>query len=223
MRVAVISANMGSFDPIVPYINQSMDHDFYLFNDENFPRRSCSMTPRLQARIPKMFGWQMAPGYDYYIWVDASYSLQHPDSVRWFIEQCSTVDVAVLKHPMRYTIRQEAEYLKKRISEERDGSKQPYVILRYENELIDEQMAEIDSDKEFVDTRLYASTAFVYENTKKVQVMLKDWWYHTSRYHSVDQLSFPYVLWKHKCSVNMIPTQHHHDFKIPYLTLTRYL
>lgn len=223
MRVAVISANMGSFDPIVPYVEQSMDYDFHLFNDENFPRRKCSMTPRLQARIPKMFGWQMASGYDYYIWVDASFSLQHPDSVRWFVEQCKEVDIAVLKHPMRNTIQEEADYLKKRLDQEKKGKKEPYVIKRYENELIDEQLAEIQADAEFKDTVLYASTALVYVNNKAVQVMLKDWWYHTSRYHSVDQLSLPYVLWKHKCLVNVIPTQRHHDFKIPYLTLTRYL
>jgi hypothetical protein len=201
-----------------------MEYDFYEFTDKNFPVRHCSMTPRLQARIPKMFGWQMAPGYDYYVWVDASYALLHPDSVKWFIDQCEDVDIAVLKHPMRNTIQEEADYLKGRLLKEKGNLKNdPYVTKRYENELIDEQLDEIRSDKEYVDNSLFASTALVYHNTEKVRGMMKEWWYHTSRYHSVDQLSLPYVLFKFKCDVRVIPVSHHHDFKIPYLTLVRYL
>ena len=223
MKIAVITANMGNFDNPVENVKQSVNHDFYRFTNENFPPRHCSMTPRLQARIPKMFGWEMVPGYDYYLWVDASYSLQHTDSVKWFIEQCRDVDMAVLKHPMRKTIQEEADYLKKRLVEEKAGKKEPYVISRYENELIDEQLATIKRDEEFVDNYLFASTALIYRNTEKVQGMLKDWWFHTSRYHSVDQLSLPYVIWKHRLDLRIIPTERHHDFRIPYLTLVRYL
>lgn len=222
MKIAIISANMGNFDPIVPYVKQSVDYDFHLFTDENFPPRHCAMTPRLQARIPKCFGWQMAPDYDIYIWVDASFSLQNPDSVIWLIEQVEYDEVAVLKHPMRNSIREEADYLKKRLEQEKLGEKEPYVIKRYDNELVDEQLAEVFADKRYIDCILFASTVFVYRNSKHTQDMLKEWWYHISRYHCVDQLSFPYVLWKFGCSVHVIPTQHHNDFKIPYLTLTRY-
>ena len=222
-KIAIITANMGNFDNPMEYAKQSVGYDFYRFTDENFHPRWRSMMPRLQARIPKMFGWQMVPLYDYYIWVDASFSLLHPDSVKWFMEQCDGFDIAVLKHPMRNSIQEEADYLKKRLREEKNGKKSdPYVTLRYENELIDEQLAEIKNDEKFVDDRLFASTAFIYKNTDKNQKMLKEWWYHTSRYHSVDQLSFPYVLDKSGCAVNIIPTQKHHDFHIPYLTLVRY-
>ncbi len=223
MRIAVISANMGNFDKPVEYVKQSMEYDFHRFTDENFLPRHCSMTSRLQARIPKMFGWEMVPGYDYYLWVDASFSLQHPDSVKWFLEQCDGMDIAVLKHPMRSTIQEEADYLKKRLVEEKKGLKDPYVTNRYENELVDEQLAAIKGDEEYVDNCLYASTALIYHNNKRVENMMRHWWFHTSRYHSVDQLSLPYVIRKSGCSVRIIPTQRHHDFRIPYLTLVRYL
>ena len=222
MKIAVVSANLGSFDPVKPYVAQSVEYDYHLFKDENFPRRHCAMTSRLQARIPKCFGWQMAPGYDIYIWVDSSFSLQNLDSVKWLVEQVKYDDVAVLQHPMRNTIRDEALYLKNRLVKEKSGQKDPYVITRYENELIDEQLNEIFADGQYVDCTLFASTVFVYRNSRHTQEMLKEWWYHISRYHQVDQLSFPYVLWKTSCRAHVIPTQHHHDFKIPYLTLTRY-
>jgi len=224
MKLAIVTANMGSFDKPVDYVKQSVDYDFYRFTDENFPPRHCSITPRLQARIPKMFGWEMAPGYDYYIWVDASFSLQHPDSVKWFLEQCDGMDIAVLKHPMRNTIQEEADYLKKRLLEEKNGIKNDlYITKRYENELIDEQLVVIKNDEEYVDNCLYASTALIYHNNDRVINMMKHWWFHTSRYHSIDQLSLPYVIFKAKCAVRVIPTQHRHDFRIPYLTLVRYL
>ena len=224
MKIIVLTANLGNFDKPVEYVKQSVDYNFYRFTDENFPPRHCSMTPRLQARIPKMFGWEMVPGYDYYIWVDGSYSFQHPDSVKWFLEQCDGVDIAVLKHPMRNTIQEEADYLKRRLLEEKGKLKNdPYVTKRYENELIDEQLATIKRDEEYVDNCLYASTALIYNNNDRIKNMMRHWWFHTSRYHSVDQLSLPYVLFKAGCSVRVIPTQHHHDFKIPYLTLVRYL
>src|ERR1035437_9134074 len=104
MKVAIISANLGSFDKPVEHARQSVPCDFFHFTDENFPPRFNSMTSRLQARIVKILGWQMVPGYDYYIWVDSSCALSRPDSVNWFLEQCRNVDMAVFKHPHRKTI-----------------------------------------------------------------------------------------------------------------------
>jgi len=176
------------------------------------------MTPRLQARIPKMFGWQMAPGYDYYIWVDSSCSLLNPDSVKWFVEQCENVDTVVFQHPMRKTIREEADYIKGRLSRNCE-----YLTPRYENELIDEQMKVIEEDKLFYDGFLFASTAFVYKNVERVHDMLIQWWYHTSRFHSVDQLSFPYVLWKSGCTYKILPVPMRQNvIKSPYITHVRY-
>ena len=174
MKIAVITANLGDFDPKINGVEQSVPYDFYRFTDENFPPRHKAMTPRLQARIVKMFGWQMVPGYDYYIWVDSSLVLSHRDSVRWFIDQCDGVDMAVFKHPERNTIQQEADFLKERLNRN-----DPYIVSRYENELIDPQLAEIKADKSFADQNLFASSAFVYKNNPKVQNVMFHWWYHT--------------------------------------------
>ena len=213
MKIAVITANLGDFDPKINNVEQSVPYDFYRFTDENFPPRHKAMTPRLQARIVKMFGWQMVPGYDYYIWVDSSLVLSHRDSVRWFIDQCDGVDMAVFKHPERNTIQQEADFLKERLNRN-----DPYIVSRYENELIDPQLAEIKADKSFADQNLFASSAFVYKNNPKVQNVMFHWWYHTSRYHTIDQLSLPYILFKQNCTVRIIPDSY---LKVPYLKHVR--
>jgi hypothetical protein len=212
-KVAVVTANLGGFDPIFEYVKQSVDYDFYRFTDENFPPRSRAMTPRMQARILKCFMWQIVPGYKYYIWVDGSCSMLNENSVEWFLKQCAGCDAAFFKHPDRDTIQQEADFLKKCLAR---GSR--YILSRYLGEWIDEQMAEIKDDTEFVDDTLYASTAFVYKDSEQIHRVMKEWWYHISRYHIIDQLALPYVLKNSDCSYNIINEKYG---EIPYLTYTR--
>ena len=212
MRVAVITANLGNFDQLGENVPQSVEYDFHRFTDDNFPPRFCSMTPRLQARIPKCFAWQIVPDYEYYIWLDGSVILSNRDSVKWFLEQCDGVDIALFKHPERTTVQEEADYLKKRIEK---GCK--YITPRYKNELIDEQLSEIQSDG-FKDMFLFESRAFIYRNCLEMQRVLKEWWYHISRYHQVDQLSLPYVLWKSEIIFKCIPLNTKRN---PYISYVR--
>jgi hypothetical protein len=156
------------------------------------------MTPRLQARIVKCFGWQMVPGYDYYLWLDADFTLKNPDSLSYFYKNCKGYDVVVLKHPNRPTIREEVRFLQINLH------KSKYITGRYLNELLDEQMAEINKDKKFVDDLLIASGVFMYRNNLRVHKCLKEWWYHISRYHIIDQLAFPYVLKKSGLRINIL-------------------
>ncbi len=183
-NIAVVSASLGGFDAQREHAKQSVDCDFYHFTDENFLPRRNSMTPRLQARIPKMTSWQMVPGYNCYLWVDSSCRLADKDSVMWFLEQLGDADIAVFKHPHRNTVQEEADYLKHRLA-----IKCPYITPRYENERIDEAVGAGDSHDP-----LYASTAFIYRDSPKMREALLVWWTLTSLYHSIDQLALPYAL-----------------------------
>lgn len=191
MKIAVFSTNLGGIDSEREHIDQSVPYDYFLYTDENFPPRFNSLTPRLQAKIPKTFGWQLKPGYDYYIWLDGSITMSHPDTIKWLLENCKDVEIATLKHDKRTTI--ESEYLrtKKGVREE-----SIYYVTRYVNEWIDEQMAEIKADKNYIDDTLCAAGVFIYKNTPGIKKMLKEWWYHISRYLNQDQLAFPFVLKK---------------------------
>jgi len=211
-KIAFLTANLGDFDKFIENEEQTVPHDFYRFTDSNFKPRHCSMTPRLQARIPKMTGLQMKPGYDAYIWLDSSCILAREDSIEWLLEQCGDKDMLVFKHPNRNSIKEEADYLKHRISKNC-----PYIVPRYKNERLNEQMDAIEKDG-YVDDHLFASTCIVYKNNERVSNMMKDWWYHTSVYHSIDQLSFPYVIWKNKCTFNVIEESY---TKTPYLEYIR--
>ncbi|OHA87802.1 MAG: hypothetical protein A3A96_00550 [Candidatus Zambryskibacteria bacterium RIFCSPLOWO2_01_FULL_39_39] len=202
-KIAVISANLGGMDKTISNAPQSLPYDNFMFTDSNFPPRFNAMTPRLQAKIPKIFGWQMAPDYDYYLWLDSTLSLSNTDSLKYFYDNCQCYDIVVFKHPTHPNVRQEARYTRKGLKQQSKNLGSKYIIARYENELLKEQMEEIEADKDFVDDFLVNGGAFMYRNTKGVQNMLKEWWYHTSRYIIQDQISFAYVLKKSGLKINL--------------------
>lgn len=218
MKLLIYTANLGSFDKTQENEEQILPEgidriDYWRCTDEDFPPRFNAMTPRLQARIVKMFGWQMKPGYDFYLWVDSSCRLPREDSAKWFMEQLGDKDMAVFRHNVRMLVRDEANYLKQRLQDEKAHRKLPYVLPRYENEDINGQMSQVDPN-----ARLYASTAFIYRPSSSIMKMMKEWFYNTSRFHSIDQLSLPHSLAYAKCRFNVIDEDY---LRIPYLEYTR--
>lgn len=212
-RILVVSANLGDFERHITHVPQDVGYEHQLYTDKNFSPRFNSMTPRLQARIPKMMAWQMKPGYDYYIWIDSSCRLADNHAIGWFLEQLGDAEAAFFKHPHRNTVQEEADYLKERLQLEATGKKQKYILPRYENERIDDQMAVVDPEGE-----LYASTAFIYRDTPKIRDLMTIWWLHTSLYHSIDQLSLTTAIKHSGAKVNVIPDNY---LKVPWIEHVR--
>jgi len=203
MTTCVFSANFGGFDNPVIHTAQTELIELHNFTDSNFPSRQHSMHPRLRARLPKIFGSELLPGYDRYIWLDGSIRLSQPDSVAWFLSQLGDGEIAVFLHPSRATIHEEADYLRTKI---KAGSY--YIRARYEGEDLDGQMREIEADSAYEDQHLYASGAFCFRPCSAVREAMREWWYHTSRFHCIDQLAFPYAL-RH-CDVRRINEDIYH-------------
>lgn len=185
----VIQASLGGIDQPSPHVPQTVPFDHFLFIDDNFPPRKLAMTPRLQAKIPKCFGWQLKPGYDFYLWLDGNISLADPHALQFFLDEIEGYDIVVLRHPRRPNIRQEVRYTRKGINQQ-----SIYMLSRYEGEWLKEFYDLIQQDKTYVDDLLVNGGVIFYRNTKEVQAMMKDWWYYQTRYILQDQISFPYVL-----------------------------
>lgn len=218
MRIGILTANLGGFDEDIDSVKQNLPEGVevvsHKWTDSNFLPMTCAMSPRFQYRIPKMFGWQMFPNCDIYIWLDGSMSLQNPDSVKWFLEQLGNNDMLFFHHPWRKNVKEEVEHI-----EEKLQSKSKYLTSRYENGLHMECYKEIMTDEEFQDNKLFASTMFVYKNIEKVREMLMDWWFLQSRYYSCDQISLPYVLWSKEIKVKTIKED---VFKSEYLSFKKH-
>lgn len=214
MKIAILSANLNNFDvpmaPVDQVVASGIAVDYHCFTDADFPPIA-GLTPRLQYRIPKLFGWEMYPGYDIYIWLDASCTFERNDCVKWFLEQLGDADMALFKHPVRRNIRQEVAHIEEKLQQNHK-----YMMPRYKNGLHKEQLEYVMADPEFKDEVLYTSTAFIYRNTKQVAEMMWTWWAMQSRYFSCDQLAQAYAVQKHKLNINLIKEN---QYKIGYLSL----
>ena len=199
VSICILQANLGGFDTPVDPVKQDIPITFHRWTDDNFPPIT-GLTPRMQYRIPKLFGWQMFTGYDHYIWLDGSVSFLRKDCATYYFSQLDDADIAFFKHPTRRNIRQETDHI-----EEHLKLGKPYITARYKNGLHKEQLAEIFRlDPTYRDRSLYHSGTFIYRNTEKVQDMLKDWWYYQSRYYTVDQIVLPWLCHRHKLKVNIM-------------------
>lgn len=196
VKVALISADLGRFrgNPGGGHVQQELPAgwvaDSFFLDDESYPARP-SLSPRLQAKIPKMLGYEMIPGYDYYIWLDSSFSLADPGAVAWLVQACAGRDMAVFKHPHRGSIREELNYIVEAMSA---GDR--YLTERYQKEPLREQVALYLADPAFRDDALYAMGAFVYSKemlARPEKNVMPLWYYHNARYSIQDQLSFPYL------------------------------
>lgn len=215
-RVAVISANLGGYD--VPnrwpelHAPSGVTVDVHRFTDETLPPRPLAMTSRLQCGIPKWFGWQMFPGYDVYLWIDASCA-PTPIAVPWFLERLQASEIVVFQHPERRTIREEYVFIKARLARPRET----YLTSRYAGEWLDEQFAHIGRER-LADLPLYASTAFAYRPGARVRRAFEEVFLHKARYLLHDQLAFPYALHRHVCAVRAVPDNY---LKCDAVTFTR--
>jgi len=202
-RVAVISANLGNYDSpsIWPVLDPPDAGTVTVnrFTDATFPPRPLAMTSRLQAGIPKWFGWQLVPDADVYLWIDASCA-PAPHAVEWFLDHLGQKDIAVFRHPERKTIREEYEFMKARMA--RPG--ETYLNARYKGEDLDGQYRAIAADWTYCDDVLYASTAFAYRPTMAIRKAFERIWAAKARYLLHDQLMFPYALRTHNCAVSII-------------------
>jgi len=216
MKIAILSANLGNFDqtakdPVKQDYPTGVEKiKFHRLTDNDFPPIT-GLTPRLQYRIPKLFGWQMFPGYDVYIWFDSSCSLQRSDCVQWYLQRLGNADMAFFRHPWRSTMKEEVEHIEKKLSEGNE-----YIVSRYQNGLHRDMLNEALANEGFRDEHLYASTAFVYRNTYRSREALKQWWFYQSRYFTCDQVALPYALYLSGAMVEKIPEN---LFKIGYLSL----
>src|SRR3990167_5219258 len=202
-KIAILSANLGGFDIPMQHVEQSIPYDYYCFNDTNFPPRFNAMTLRLQAKIPKMFGFQLAPGHQFYLWIDGNITMTNKDTLKLLVEKCDEYDMVVLRHPGRTTIHLEGRYLQRGLEQS-----SAYILGRYAGEHVSDQIKAIKDDTSYVDDLLVIGGVFMYKNTPEVHAVLKEWWYHITRYLIEDQLSWAYVLKKSGLKINILDISH---------------
>ena len=199
MRVALISANVGCTTADSRDFSMIKDADIFILNETNYPTRIKALHPRLQGKIPKMLGYQMYPGYDYYIWIDAGFYLEE-GAIQNFVDSCGNYDMCLFKHPYRTYVKEEFEFMLEYTNNN------DYLSTRYKNEFFEEQQNMYYALEEYPNQTVYACGAFIYNKSiiyKQTFNLLEQWFYHNCRYSVQDQLSLPYLILKNKGIYNI--------------------
>lgn len=171
-----------------------------------------SFTPRMAGKIPKILGWELMPGYDYYLWIDDNYNIIRPDTVQWFIDNIGNHQALFFRHAERGSITSESQFM---YGAMKKGSK--HITPRINGEPILEQVNHYLQDNHFKDTFLINASTFFYSR-KLVENMadnvMRSWFYEVCRWTIRDQLSLPYVLQKHCTDFALMDIN---PFKFDYL------
>ena len=205
-RVRLITAAFGDDTKelviAAPLIYKDYEIDVIYYNNDNTRSRENSLNPRLKGKIPKMMDWLNFPGYDYYIWLDATFTI-HEDFLAHMFRYEGQADLFLFKHPKRSSIKAEFDYIHAKIE-----NWFTYWIQRYRGELIREQVEIYLADKNFIDDQLFSCGCFMFTNDliKNLDYnVMKDWFLHNVLYSVQDQLSLPYLLYKHQVRYLVYP------------------
>lgn len=224
MKVAIISANLGSYDPPNEWpeldVPAGVSLSIHRLTDKDLPPRPLAMTSRLMCGIPKWFGKDFAPDADVIIWIDASCA-PTPIFVSWWLDALGRDDIAVFRHPDRRTVQEEIDFVRARMA--KPGER--YLTSRYKAEWLD-GIEEYVLNKTQPRARLLASTSFAYRTrSNDLAVALNRVFLLKARYHLHDQMAF-------SCVVDMLDREdlgksvdvqfiHENYLKCPALTYTR--
>jgi len=203
IKVLVTTASFGGklHSEWVDQISNRYEIVFNRIDDDVESPRIKAMSPRLRGKIPKMIVWEDHPGYDYYIWMDAGFSLLKTDAIEKMVDYCMGWDACFFNHPARTSVKQELDFVVELMRHDNQ-----YLIERYSGEKMTEQVDFYLKDATWQDNLLLACGIFIYSKSiieNKEYNLMKEWFYQNCLWSVQDQLSLPYLLHKFKTSFRL--------------------
>jgi len=203
MNVLVTTASFGGSlgSHWVDQVSEKYQIVLNRIDDSTETSRERSMMPRLRGKIPKMTVWETHPDYDYYIWIDASFSLLQSDAIERMVDYCIGWDACFFSHPARTSVKQELDFVVELMRNDNQ-----YLIERYSGEKMTEQVDFYMKDPTWKDNLLLACGIFIYSKSvveNKEYNLMKEWFYQNCLWSVQDQLSLPYLLHKFKTNFRL--------------------
>ena len=131
--------------------------------------------PRMKAKYFKCNSHKL--DCDVSIWIDGSATIKTPDFEKWCLEQLGDGDIALIKHPDRGCIYDEANFCQ--------------FMPKYQGVPVLEQVEEYRKQGYPAHNGLWACGLLIRRHNDKVKRFNKLWWEHNKKYTYQDQLSFP--------------------------------
>jgi hypothetical protein len=188
MKACLVTANIGGIDSSRPPIQN-------MFQYSDFPSK---LPSRLQSKYYKMCTHWLHPEYDAYVWIDSSFEV-HEGLIEWMIEQMGDADCAFFSHLHRNSIVDECNFVEQQMS---FGNQ--YLVARYAGQPMKEQVQSYLREGFNPRFGLYGGGLFIRKNTPKVNHAFDHWYIENTKWTIQDQLSLPYILWKHELKFKVI-------------------
>lgn len=196
LRIAIITANIGGFDPIFGMCKQVRNYDFHYYNENNLPFPLPNLNNRLKSKYIKIQAHRFLPDYDLYIWLDGRIKIIANSFIDHFVANLTGHDFAFYKHRERSTINEELEYILSMISKGND-----YLTSRYVNQSLEKEL-KFYKDNNTQDLQLYMTGVFARWNSFDVNKACDDWWMRSLEYSYFDQAMISHIVKKHDLKIN---------------------
>jgi Protein of unknown function (DUF616) len=214
-KVALLQANLGGIDSCPKHTPQELPtglaFEYSYFSEfGDLTPRPLSLTPRMQAKLPKMLSFEYVPDADFVIWLDSAHTIRHTEFVTWMLGRLGQAEICLMPHPERRTIKEEVAWTESVLTDR-------YFEMRYKGEPMLNQVQHYCADVNFSDDWLAAAGCFIYRVTDRMKQVMKDWLIECYRWSCQDQLSLPYVLQKHHVKPAWL---NYSVYNCPYLLYT---
>ena len=187
----IISANFGKIDN-----EKHLVKDMVIYNDDNTLFPSKDLNPRLRAKYFRMCSHAIYPTIPLFIWVDSSIQLKE-GIIDWMKDMLGNYDAVFFKHALRLSIVEEKNYVNKNMADS-------YLNKRYTNYYINDQVESYLKDGFPDKDGLIEAGLFLRKNTENVNKAFDHWFIEQVKWSVQDQLSLPYILWKHQINYKII-------------------
>jgi hypothetical protein len=186
MKIAIVTANYGGIDEIIPPRKQTMEYDYYCFdkdvNNKFFPKDG---TNREKGKWVKLNLFNLFPNvYDYIVWIDGTVQITSSNFLDYIEDLCHYSDIGAVLHPDRATLTEEYDYLLK-------NAKKPYLEARYKDY---DWASEIKTFSDKLDAKLYNPRLFVLKNTREARDFMENWSFTIALTTDFDQTQFSYII-----------------------------
>lgn len=186
--------NFNLISTIPNQINNKYDITISAYTNSNTLSRANSLHPRTKGKIPKMLEW-MNVDADYYVWIDEPFKIKSNNFGDEMLDNLGDNDICLYNHVARNTIYGEMRFV---VDNMKDGN--TYLLERYKGEPMEEQVNSYLSDINFTDNTLFNCGFFVYRKElikNRDYNLMTDWFFHNCYWSIEDQLSLPYLFYKH--------------------------
>lgn len=198
-KIAIVTANIGNFDNAKGVCKQSVEFDYHYYDENNLPFPLPNLNNRLKSKYLKLQTHRFLPGYEMYIWLDASIKVNGGNFAETFVDQIKDHDAALYGHVERNNVYEEIEYIDTEI---RKGN--PYLVTRYASQQLVKEALFYAKNKLPFDYPLYNCYTFARMNNEKTNKCFDEWWKRCIEFSNFDQAMFSYVAWEADLKINKI-------------------